>query len=78
MKSVFRFSLLLASIIAIFSGALLCGAPVFAASTTLPPAQNVVGPCGVMVAAGRGFIVTTVALAVVLEQPVTVFVTITL
>ena len=50
----------------------------FACSSTLPPAQNVVGPWGVIVAEGSGLFVTTTPLAVVLEHPVTVLVTVTL
>jgi hypothetical protein len=50
---------------------------VLACNTTLPPWQKVVGPCGVIVAAGNGLTVTTEA-ADVLEHPVEVFVTTTL
>ena len=49
--------------------------PALAVSVTLPPAQNVVAPLDVMVAAGAGLTVTTVA-AEVLLQPLA-FVTVT-
>ena len=42
--------------------------PALEVSTTLPPAQNVVGPPAVIVAAGSGLTVTDVA-AEVAEQP---------
>ena len=50
-------------------------APAEAVNVTEPPAQNVVGPPGVMVAVGNGFTVTTVA-ADVAEHPLP-FVTVT-
>ena len=56
--------------------------PLFAFKTTLPPVQKVVGPAGVMVAAGKSFTVTepeaalthlpvAVAVAVITSPPAT-------
>jgi hypothetical protein len=49
----------------------------FELNVTLPPAQNVVGPPGVIVGvAGIGFTVTVVAVEGALAQPVAVSVTV--
>jgi hypothetical protein len=49
--------------------------PLDAVSVTLPPAQNVVGPPAVMVAAGPGLTVTVVAADVALQPFASVTVT---
>jgi hypothetical protein len=50
--------------------------PALAVSVTEPPAQNVVGPDGVIVAVGSAFTVTVVAALVALQS--LAFVTVTL
>ena len=49
--------------------------PALAVSVTLPPAQNVVGPPAVIVAAGVGLTVTAVAADVALQPEALVTVT---
>ena len=51
-------------------------APLFALSTTLPPAQNVVGPAAVIVARGGVDAVTVTGDDVALQPPLAVTVTV--